>query len=171
MILQAARMPTFDLDPDPPLSARVTGRLTLVDDDELVHVALGRNIRGTGWSTTGFTDAHAALTALQRQPQPDLLIVDLHMPRMNGDEMLDNLAARWRSGSCRTYLCSAVPPPEQVRRQVEKTGAALLAKETLFDRDGLRELLGAALEACAPAYQAARDSAEARRSLAGLHPK
>lgn len=168
MILQAARMPAFDTLPQPRISG--PGRVTLVDDDDLVHLALSRNLRRTGWQVTGFTDAEAALAELAARPRPDLLIVDLHMPRMNGDEMLDALGPGWRAGRCRSYLCSAVPPPEHIRRGAAEAGAMLLDKDTLFDRAGLWALLGVAAEARAPALQAVPDPAEPRRSLAGLHP-
>lgn len=168
MTLEAARMPIPD--PRPPLGAPGSGHLILVDDDELVHVALHRHLRGTDWHLTGFTNPEAALAALEAGPYPDLLFVDLHMPGMNGNAMIEALGPDWRAGPCRTYLCSAVPPPEDVRCQAAAAGTVVLLKNTLFDPAELRVLLD--IVARDKADQPAPGEPDAaRRNLAGLHPK
>jgi two-component system response regulator ChvI len=65
--------------------------ITLVDYDEdiltSVLIALGRE----GYIVTTYRDGASALSALKKSAAPDLIIIALEMPRMDGMEMLRRL--------------------------------------------------------------------------------
>src|SRR5215208_1459200 len=68
-------------------------RILLVEDD----VDLGRLYRSTlrlaGFEAFHVADGWSALRTID-EAQPDLLIVDVHVPGLRGDELLDELSTR-----------------------------------------------------------------------------
>lgn len=66
----------------------------VVEDDTDIQSVLVEALAGEGYDATGYDSAAAALAAIERRP-PDLLITDLAMPGMRGEE----LVARVRSGA------------------------------------------------------------------------
>jgi two-component system response regulator ChvI len=65
--------------------------IALVGSDEdiltSVSIALGRE----GYNVITYRDGASALSAFKKSPPPDLIIIDLEMPRMDGMEMLRRL--------------------------------------------------------------------------------
>jgi len=71
----------------------------IVDDDELVRKFVERVLHTAGYETATASDGPEALAAAASRPF-DILITDLMMPRMNGDE----LARRIRVGAPETKV-------------------------------------------------------------------
>lgn len=69
--------------------------VAVVDDDPRVRTALQRLLRSTGYAAEGFASGEALLAACDRVA-PDCLVLDLHMPIMDGFEVQRRLAARGR---------------------------------------------------------------------------
>jgi len=65
-------------------------RVLLVDDDESSLRALEKLLRAEGFATSTATDGEAAL-AEARRALPDVVLTDLHMPRMGGVELCTRL--------------------------------------------------------------------------------
>jgi two-component system, cell cycle sensor histidine kinase and response regulator CckA len=63
----------------------------VVDDDELVRCYIERVLRGAGYHTAMATDANEAIQLAWTDGPFDLLLTDLVMPRMNGDELARRL--------------------------------------------------------------------------------
>ena len=61
--------------------------ITLVDDDENIVVSVGLALESLGHSVKSYYDGAAGLAALESDP-PDLAILDVKMPRMDGMEVL-----------------------------------------------------------------------------------
>jgi CheY-like chemotaxis protein len=68
-------------------------RIVLVEDD----VALAQLYRGVlriaGFEASHVSDGWSALRAIEEDP-PDLIVLDVHLPGLRGDELLDELAQR-----------------------------------------------------------------------------
>jgi two-component system response regulator ChvI len=64
--------------------------IALVDDDENILVSLRIFFEQEGYQVRTYHDGAAALTALTEQP-PDVAILDVKMPRMDGIEVLRRL--------------------------------------------------------------------------------
>lgn len=62
-------------------------RLLIVDDKAALMTALCNTLQDQGYTTTGFTSAKEALTALHNQ-EFDLVLTDLMMPEMDGIDLL-----------------------------------------------------------------------------------
>jgi two-component system, cell cycle sensor histidine kinase and response regulator CckA len=65
--------------------------ILVVDDDELVRGYVDRVLRHAGYHTAMATDANEAIRMAWTDGPFDLLLTDLVMPRMNGDELARRL--------------------------------------------------------------------------------
>ena len=63
-------------------------RLLIIDDEALHLKALCETLTARGYTTSGFTSARAALAALRKDPNFDLILTDLMMPEMDGIALL-----------------------------------------------------------------------------------
>jgi adenylate cyclase len=72
-------------------------RLLMVDDDDLGRLQMRTNLEQHGWTVTEASDGRGALTRLN-EAQPDVIILDLMMPGMDGFEFLEEMRrkAEWR---------------------------------------------------------------------------
>ncbi len=67
--------------------------IALVDDDEDVRIALGRLLCAAGMATEGFASGAALLRSMDDHA-PDCVVLDLHIPVMDGFEVQVALARR-----------------------------------------------------------------------------
>jgi chemosensory pili system protein ChpA (sensor histidine kinase/response regulator) len=64
----------------------------IVDDSPSVRRVLSNLMKNTGWTSVTAKDGVDALETLQRSANlPDLMILDIEMPRMNGYELIQTL--------------------------------------------------------------------------------
>lgn len=56
----------------------------IVDDDRAIVDGLGEYLEGDGYSVVGATNACEALALLDSGLRPDVIVLDLHMPGMDG---------------------------------------------------------------------------------------
>lgn len=75
------------------LSADSELKILVVDDDELARSLLGDRLQSRGFEVTQAADGQAALTLLEEQPFP-VLLVDWRMPVMDGLELTRAVRAR-----------------------------------------------------------------------------
>ena len=67
--------------------------IALVDDDRNILTSLSVALQSEGFATRLYSDGEAALKALTDNP-PDLAVLDIKMPRMDGMELLRRLRER-----------------------------------------------------------------------------
>jgi len=65
-------------------------KITLVDDDQNILTSVSMALEAEGFEVTTCTDGSAALKAFVEN-QPDLAVLDIKMPRMDGMELLRKL--------------------------------------------------------------------------------
>src|SRR3954465_7621281 len=65
-------------------------KITLVDDDENIVASVSLALESHGHKVRAYHDGLSGLTALENEP-PDLAILDVKMPRMDGMEVLRRL--------------------------------------------------------------------------------
>jgi GAF domain-containing protein/CheY-like chemotaxis protein len=73
------------------------GRALLVDDDDVVRRSVRQALEPIGWQVTEAENGQVAVDSLTAA-RPDVIILDLMMPKMDGFEFLDELRSRlnWR---------------------------------------------------------------------------
>ncbi len=64
--------------------------VALVDDDRNILTSLSMALENEGFKVQTYIDAESALVGISRNP-PDLAVIDIKMPRMDGEELLKRL--------------------------------------------------------------------------------
>jgi putative two-component system response regulator len=107
------------LDPDVLAQARI-----LIVDDHPANVALLEALltKAGYQKVSGTTDARS-VTALYREFEPDLILLDLHMPDLDGFEVMEQLAGIIPRGSYVPILVLTADINDEVRRRALAAGA------------------------------------------------
>ena len=64
--------------------------IALVDDDRNILTSISMALENEGFTVQTYIDAESALVGINRNP-PDLAVIDIKMPRMDGEELLKRL--------------------------------------------------------------------------------
>ena len=64
--------------------------IALVDDDRNILTSISMALENEGFKVQTYIDAESALIGISRN-QPDLAVIDIKMPRMDGEELLTRL--------------------------------------------------------------------------------
>ena len=64
--------------------------IALIDDDRNILTSLSIALEKEGFKVQAYIDGESALIGLTRTP-PDLAVVDIKMPKMDGEELLKKL--------------------------------------------------------------------------------
>ncbi len=70
-------------------------KILVVDDEEYVRVLYKEELEDEGYCVSVASDGDEALRRIEEE-SPDLVILDIKMPGMNGIEVLRRLRERWR---------------------------------------------------------------------------
>ena len=68
----------------------------VVDDDREMCEAMGLMLRLLGYTPRAFFGARSAAKALLAGERPDLILLDLNMPEVGGDDLLEFIRSRRR---------------------------------------------------------------------------
>ena len=68
----------------------MTQTIALVDDDRNILTGISMALEREGFKVQTYIDGESALIGLTRNP-PDLAVLDIKMPRMDGEELLKKL--------------------------------------------------------------------------------
>jgi two-component system response regulator NreC len=112
-------------------------RVLLVDDHELLRAGLRSRLeRESGIEVVGEADSAERAVIMARKLQPDLILLDLLLPRKNGYEAIPELANA--APQTKILVVSSQAAPSSVRRALSAGAAGYLPK-----RSSDRELLAA----------------------------
>ena len=65
-------------------------KIALVDDDRNILTSISIALENEGFKVQTYIDGESALVGMSRNP-PDLAVIDIKMPRMDGEELLKRL--------------------------------------------------------------------------------
>lgn len=121
-------------------------RITIVDDEPANVLLLERVLGDVGYSHIESTTN--PLDALERctQHPPDLLLLDLMMPRLDGYELLKRLRAEWGTEPVAVLVLTADASRDACRRALQGGANDFLAKP--FDRTEILLRARNLLESC-----------------------
>ena len=68
----------------------MTHTIALVDDDRNILTSISMALENEGFKVQTYIDGESALVGISRSP-PDLAVIDIKMPRMDGEELLKRL--------------------------------------------------------------------------------
>lgn len=72
-------------------------RVAIIEDDSAVADALAATIRANGWIPMVYGTAEGFISTLSDNNVPGCIILDLHLPRMSGVDVLHELSERNQS--------------------------------------------------------------------------
>jgi len=101
------------------------GSVLLVDDDPGVREVLSRVLEQAAFSVVA-TDSGPGSLKLAEQPRPDVVLLDLQMPDVDGAEVLALLRKRW--GAIPVIVLTGFPDSELMHRALASGPFTLLAK-------------------------------------------
>lgn len=113
----------------------------IVDDDGRSANLLARLIRVDGYEAEVTTDGAAAIARLTRNPVPDALITDFHLPHADG--LAVGRYARSRRACIPIFLVTGCPPPPASAGEPVDVSVVVMAKP--LDYPDLLRRLAAAL--------------------------
>lgn len=116
-------------------------RVILVDDEIVLQRSLARVLRRSGYEVEPYANGEDALARIDAQPLPDLVVLDLDLPGMRGQDVLRELRRR---GMYLPVICisghrDALDDDEETAREI----AAFLPKP--FEPDALLRVIEEAL--------------------------
>jgi CheY-like chemotaxis protein len=113
--------------------------ILVVEDESALRKTTAAALRLSGHTVVGADNGRQALVQVEEQ-RPDLVLLDLHMPEMDGWEFLRHLRAEARLADVPVVVMSAAP----------RIDAAALDAQAVFTKPfDLDELLAAVDELCA----------------------
>jgi len=120
----------------------------VVDDEPLIAMALEAALEDAGYGVATAANGRQGLERLAEAPRPDLVLLDMMMPVMNGPAMLAAMAADPELAGIPVVVLSSLPE-EAIRARVGEGVAAILRKPCTAE-----QVLGAIARALGEARQA-----------------
>ena len=77
-------------------------RILIVEDEQPIRKLLEYNLKLSGYETISAADGETAIELVQGNQPPDLIVLDLMLPKLDGIEVCKRLRAQ---GSIRQLLC------------------------------------------------------------------
>ena len=83
--------------------------ILVVDDEPLIAMALGAALEDAGYEVATAANGRQGLEHLTHMPRPDLVLLDMMMPVMNGPAMLAAMAADPELRAIPVIVVSSLP--------------------------------------------------------------
>jgi DNA-binding response OmpR family regulator len=115
----------------------------VVDDEAPIRLICRLNFRTAGLATLEAADGETGL-ALARSKRPDIILLDIMLPAMDGWRVAEELAADSATAEIPIIFLSARSEQADERRAYEAGGIGYVAKP--FDPPALAETVSAVLE-------------------------
>jgi two-component system chemotaxis response regulator CheY len=114
-----------------PEALRTVMRVLIVDDDEDIRVLLRNQLERAGYEVAGEAADGGEAIELCEAIEPDAVILDLLMPRVNGFEAIPRLVTKHPRVRIVAYTAVA---GEFVREEMRRLGIPLVLKSGQFSR-------------------------------------
>ena len=103
------------------IAAKATDmNVLIVEDDDLTREALESILTSHGYTAAGVANGREAINYLHRNPRPDLILLDMMMPVMNGWEFRSQQKRDPELAPIPVVVCSAVG---DIQQEVSLVGA------------------------------------------------
>lgn len=108
-------------------------RILIVDDNRMLANLYRSSLTAAGFSVETADDGEAGLAAARRTP-PDLVLLDMMMPRMNGLEVLTALRGDPALSAVPVIVCSNSCTPDRMEKLWDAGATQVLAKASSTPR-------------------------------------
>lgn len=99
----------------------------IVDDHPVIRFGMRKVLEEAGYRVVGETDNGADAMQMIRDADPDLLLLDIQMPRLDGLELLARLRAT--SQQLKTLMLTVQPPEHFTRRCISLGASGYVSKQ------------------------------------------
>ena len=106
-------------------------KILVVDDEEAISSYLQRKFTKLGYSVCVADDGEKALTTAF-SVLPDVVLLDMKLPRLNGAEVCRRLKADERTKNIRVLILSAKAQPAEIREGLDAGADEYLCKPLSF---------------------------------------
>ena len=96
--------------------------LLVVDDDKILTMILEAKLAGTSVDVISTFNANEALKIICSSIRPDLILLDLNMPKVSGLDLLETIKSNPESQNIPVIIISSSKNPEKIERAL-KLGA------------------------------------------------
>ncbi|MBF0396083.1 MAG: response regulator [Desulfobacterales bacterium] len=119
-------------------------KILVIDDEEIVRYLLNRTLTTSGYQVIEACDGIQGLS-LAKENLPNLIILDLLMPNMDGFEVLENLKSNNATNSIPVIIFSCMEIREKQHIEISKKADLFLSKLTPPNEiiDKVKEVLNA----------------------------
>ena len=127
----------------PPSGAAAPTRILLVEDDRFLRKAAEVTLKRQGFEVLTAQDGEAGLE-VARDVKPDLVLLDLIMPKMHGFQVLEHLKADRATSAIPVIVMSNLGQDSDVQRAMDAGAAAYVVKSNTALQslvDTVREVL------------------------------
>ncbi len=93
-------------------------RVLVVDDNAALRENLAECLEGEGFEVFLAEDGPTALETLEREPRPDVVLLDLLLPGVGGREVAAAIRADPRNDRVRIVIITGLPPGPQTHETI-----------------------------------------------------
>lgn len=118
----------------------------VIEDDEATRRLVARSLGGEDWNVVEAVNGRAGLERVA-EAKPDIILLDLMMPEMDGFEFLSELRKQPEMRDIPVVVVTAAELSDDDHRRLNG-GVEHILQKASFDRDALVEELGRLVERC-----------------------
>jgi CheY-like chemotaxis protein len=107
---------------------RPAGVVLVVDDDPDIRDMIGQALELEGWTVLGAANGEEALRLARDGPRPDVILLDIMMPVMNGWEFVDE---QRQDASLAAIPVVFISGDERIKHKATKAGVAGFLKKPM----------------------------------------
>ena len=116
------------------------GQVLLVEDDKFLRRACEASLRQRGFTVVTATDGEAGLRLARSEPRPEVILLDLLMPKLPGIEVLRALRADPATAAIPVLILSNSSREEDKRQAVQLGASGYYVKANLSLKDLATEI-------------------------------
>ena len=117
-------------------------RIYLVDDDRFLLDMYAIKFKTSGHEVTAFQSPADAIAALQKDPAPDAMLLDVVMPGMTGFEMLEEIRKQNLAPSTKFIVLSNQGQDTDLDKAKELKAAGYIIKASAIPSEVYAETMG-----------------------------
>src|SRR5437868_3381872 len=108
-------------------------RIVVIEDDDAIRATLIDLLELNGCSVSSATNGIDGLALVQREGA-DVILTDIHMPGLDGFQLIERLRADDRTRSIPVIICSASVEPERMRQGMDLGAEDFIVKPFTEDQ-------------------------------------
>ncbi len=116
-----------------PLAPGAKHHILCIDDDVPLVRILARKLTFDGYEARTATDRQTIVAELKKLPSPDLILLDVGLPGINGFDLLQKLRQHPKLGSVPVIMLTGHVSPEDVLRGMTNGADGYVSKPFQFD--------------------------------------